>query len=71
MPRLTPAPTSAAAPTPIATKPAIRRPTGSFGGGVPGGLGEWRGRLTRGRWKLYCTLPGHAKLGMHAIITVR
>jgi hypothetical protein len=38
---------------------------------VPGGLGEWRGRLTRGRWELYCTLPGHAKLGMHAVITVR
>ena len=38
---------------------------------VPGGLGEWRGRLTRGRWKLFCTLPGHEKLGMHAIITVR
>ena len=38
---------------------------------VPGALGEWRGRLTRGRWKLYCTLPGHAKLGMHAVITVR
>jgi hypothetical protein len=38
---------------------------------LPGGLGEWRGRLTRGRYRLYCTLPGHAKLGMHAVITVR
>jgi hypothetical protein len=38
---------------------------------LPGGVGEWRGRLTRGRWKLYCTLPGHAKLGMRAVITVR
>jgi hypothetical protein len=37
----------------------------------PGGVTEWRGRLTRGRWKLYCTLPGHAQLGMHAVITVR
>jgi hypothetical protein len=38
---------------------------------LPGGLGEWRGTLTRGRWKLYCTLPGHARLGMRAVITVR
>ena len=38
---------------------------------LPGGLGEWRGTLTRGRWKLYCSLPGHAKLGMRAVITVR
>jgi hypothetical protein len=38
---------------------------------VPGGVGEWRGRLTRGRYRLYCTLPGHAQLGMHAVITVR
>jgi hypothetical protein len=38
---------------------------------LPGGLGEWRGTLTRGRWTLYCTLPGHAKLGMRAVITVR
>jgi hypothetical protein len=38
---------------------------------LPGGVGEWRGTLTRGRWKLYCTLPGHAKLGMRAVIAVR
>ena len=38
---------------------------------VPGAVTEWRGRLTRGRYKLYCTLPGHAKLGMRAVITVR
>jgi plastocyanin len=38
---------------------------------LPGGVTEWRGTLTRGRWKLYCTLPGHAKLGMRAVITVR
>ena len=38
---------------------------------VPGGLGVWRGRLSRGRYRLSCTLPGHARLGMHAIITVR
>jgi hypothetical protein len=38
---------------------------------LPGGVAEWRGTLTRGRWKLYCTLPGHERLGMHAIVTVR
>ena len=38
---------------------------------VPGGVGEWRGRLARGRYRLSCTLPGHARLGMHAVITVR
>jgi hypothetical protein len=38
---------------------------------LPGGVGEWRGTLSRGRWTLYCTLPGHAKLGMRAVITVR
>jgi plastocyanin len=37
----------------------------------PGGVTEWRGRLARGRYRLYCTLPGHARLGMRAIITVR
>jgi hypothetical protein len=38
---------------------------------LPGGVSAWRGTLSRGRWKLYCTLPGHAQLGMHAVITVR
>jgi uncharacterized cupredoxin-like copper-binding protein len=38
---------------------------------APGGVGEWRGRLSRGRYRLSCTLPGHAKRGMHAVITVR
>ena len=37
----------------------------------PGEVGEWSGRLKRGRYKLYCTLPGHAKAGMRAYIRVR
>jgi hypothetical protein len=37
----------------------------------PGEVGEWRGRLKRGRYKLYCSLPGHAKAGMRAYIRVR
>ena len=38
---------------------------------LPGGVGEWRGRLTRGRWTLYCSLPGHKRAGMRATLTVR
>lgn len=37
----------------------------------PGELGELEGRLARGRWRLYCTLPGHAKLGMKATLRAR
>ena len=38
---------------------------------LPGGVGEWSGRLKRGRYKLYCSLPGHQKAGMRAYIRVR
>jgi hypothetical protein len=38
---------------------------------LPGGVGEWRGTLTRGRWRLYCSLPGHDRAGMHAVLKVR
>ena len=38
---------------------------------LPGDVGEWSGRLKRGRYKLYCSLPGHAKAGMRAYIRVR
>jgi hypothetical protein len=38
---------------------------------LPGAVSEWRGTLTRGRWKLYCSLPGHEKAGMRAVVTVR
>jgi hypothetical protein len=31
---------------------------------LPGGVSEWRGRLMRGRWTLYCSLPGHKRAGM-------
>jgi hypothetical protein len=26
--------------------------------------------LAAGKWKLYCTLPGHDEAGMHAFVTV-
>jgi hypothetical protein len=38
---------------------------------APGELGEWEGRLRRGRYKLFCTLEGHRALGMRATLRVR
>jgi hypothetical protein len=45
--------------------------TASVAETLPGGVGEWRGRLKRGRWTLYCSLPGHKKAGMRATLTVK
>ena len=38
---------------------------------LPGGVAEWRGKLTRGRWTLYCSLEGHKAAGMRATLNVR
>ena len=38
---------------------------------LPGRVAEWRGRLKRGRYELYCSLPGHKKAGMRAVLTVK
>jgi hypothetical protein len=38
---------------------------------APGELTELRAMLRAGRWKLWCSLPGHAKAGMRATLTVR
>lgn len=38
---------------------------------LPGEVGEWRGKLTRGKWTLYCTLEGHRAAGMRATLSVR
>jgi plastocyanin len=38
---------------------------------LPGAVAEWRGKLTKGRWTLYCSLPGHRAAGMRAALTVR
>jgi len=38
---------------------------------LPGGVAEWRGKLKRGRYELYCTLPGHKKAGMRTVLTVK
>jgi hypothetical protein len=36
-----------------------------------GGLTQAGWRLAPGRYELYCSLPGHLKLGMRAFLTVR
>jgi plastocyanin len=36
----------------------------------PGTVSSRKLNLGPGTWKLYCTLPGHEALGMHALITV-
>jgi hypothetical protein len=49
---------------------------GGRGGGtiaetLPGAVGEWEGKLRRGRYRLWCTLEGHRALGMRAVLRVR
>jgi hypothetical protein len=38
---------------------------------LPGGVAEWRGTLAKGKWTLYCSLPGHKRAGMRATLKVR
>ena len=47
------------------------RRAGSIGEIPPGEVGEWSGRLRRGRYRLYCTLEGHRAAGMKATLRVR
>jgi hypothetical protein len=53
----------------------LRRVGGRGGGMVgetlPGEVGEWEGRLRKGRYRLWCTLEGHRALGMRAVLRVR
>jgi hypothetical protein len=44
---------------------------GRIGETLPGEVGEWTGRLRRGRYRLYCTLEGHRAAGMRATLRVR
>ncbi len=37
----------------------------------PGGLVELETRLSTGRYRLWCSLPGHRERGMRATLTVR
>jgi uncharacterized cupredoxin-like copper-binding protein len=38
---------------------------------LPGAVGEWEGRLRRGRYRLFCTIEGHRAAGMRAVLRVR
>jgi hypothetical protein len=37
----------------------------------PGDVSELRAMLRSGKWRLWCSLPGHAKAGMRATLVVR
>jgi plastocyanin len=37
---------------------------------APGAVTELRATLPRGTWKLWCSLPGHARAGMRATLVV-
>jgi plastocyanin len=37
----------------------------------PGAVSSWRGTLTAGRYKLFCSIPGHERQGMRAALRVR
>lgn len=37
---------------------------------LPGGVAEWRGTLRKGRYELYCSIEGHKRLGMRAVLNV-
>jgi len=47
------------------------RGSGAVAETLPGEVGEWEGRLRRGRYRLWCTLEGHRSLGMRAVLRVR
>ena len=47
------------------------RGVGSIAETLPGEVGEWSGRLRRGRYRVFCTLEGHRALGMRAALRVR
>lgn len=38
---------------------------------LPGGVAEWRGKLSKGRWELSCSIEGHKQAGMRTVLTVR
>jgi hypothetical protein len=43
----------------------------AIGETTPGEVGELRATLRPGKWKLWCSLPGHARAGMRAALVVR
>jgi len=55
----------------LAIKRIGGRRRGGIGETLPGEVGEWEGRLRRGRYRVYCTLEGHRAAGMRAVLRVR
>jgi len=37
----------------------------------PGAVSSWRGTLAAGRYRLFCSIPGHERRGMRAVLRVR
>jgi hypothetical protein len=46
------------------------RPTARWHSTRPGGLSELKLSLSRGRYRLWCSLPEHRRLGMRAVLRV-
>lgn len=38
---------------------------------LPGGVAEWRGKLSKGRYELYCSIEGHKPAGMRTVLNVK
>ena len=38
---------------------------------LPGGVAEWRWKLSKGRWELYCSIEGHKQAGMRSVLNVK
>ena len=38
---------------------------------LPGGVAEWRGKLSKGKWELYCSIEGHKQAGMWTVLNVK
>jgi hypothetical protein len=38
---------------------------------LPGGVAEWRGTLSKGKWELYCSIQGHKQAGMRTVLNVK
>jgi hypothetical protein len=47
------------------------RRTLTIGETTPGDVSELRATLRPGKWRLWCSLPGHANAGMRATLRVR
>jgi hypothetical protein len=50
---------------------AVRARIASVPETLPGGVAEWRGTLTKGKWELYCSIEGHKQAGMRTVLKAR